>query len=63
MFLDILIHKALYLLHRRSFVKGSIGEGNARSNELCVTAAVAILEHQRRMSEETRPGGLMFGIR
>ncbi|KAJ9134322.1 Transcription factor [Pleurostoma richardsiae] len=63
MFLDILIHKAIYLLHRRSFVKGSFGKESARSNELCIKSALAILEHQRRMSEETQAGGLMFGIR
>jgi hypothetical protein len=63
MFLDILIHKAVYLLHRRSFVKGSVGEESTKSNKLCIEAALAILEHQRRMSEETQPGGLMFGIR
>lgn len=63
MFLDILIHKAVYLLHRRSFVKGSVGEESTKSNELCIKAALAILEHQRRMSEETQPGGLMFGNR
>ncbi|KAH8686510.1 fungal-specific transcription factor domain-containing protein [Ilyonectria robusta] len=63
MFLDILIQKAVYLLHRRSFVKDSVGEENTRSNELCIKAALAILEHQRKMSEETKPGGLVFGIR
>ena len=63
MFLDILIHKAVYLLHRRSFVKGSVGEESTKSNKLCINAALAILEHQARISEETQPGGLMFGIR
>ncbi|KAH8705958.1 fungal-specific transcription factor domain-containing protein [Talaromyces proteolyticus] len=64
LFLDILIHKAVYLLHRRSFVKGSDAEEeNPTSHELCITAALAILEHQQRMSEETQPGGLMFDIR
>lgn len=63
MTLDIIIHKATYLLHRRSFKKGATGEESARSNELCIKAALEILEHQRRMSEETQPGGLMFGIR
>ncbi|KAK7419761.1 hypothetical protein QQX98_003133 [Neonectria punicea] len=63
MILDILINKAVYLLHRRSFVRGSVGEANTESNDRCITAALAILEHQRRMSEETEPGGLMFGIR
>ncbi|KAF7554331.1 hypothetical protein G7Z17_g2944 [Cylindrodendrum hubeiense] len=63
MFLDILIHKATYLLHRRSFVKGSVGEDSTKSNQLCINAALAILEHQRRISEETKPGGLVFGIR
>ncbi|KAF2101410.1 hypothetical protein NA57DRAFT_34315 [Rhizodiscina lignyota] len=61
--LDILIQKAIYLLHRRSFVKGSIEGESTNSNELCIKAALAILEHQRRMSEETQPGGLLFGIR
>ena len=63
MFLDILIHKAVCLLHRRSFVKGSIGEESTKSNKLCINAALAILEHQQRISEETQPGGLMFAIR
>ena len=63
MFLDILIHKAVYLLHRRSFVKGYVGEETTESNELCIKAALAILDHQRRMDEEIQPGGLMFGIR
>jgi hypothetical protein len=63
MFMDILMNKAVYLLHRRSFVKGSGAEDSARSNEICIKAALAILEHQRRMSEETQPGGLMFNVR
>lgn len=62
-FMDILINKAVYLLHRRSFVKGSDAEDSARSNEICIHAALAILAHQRRMSEETQPGGLMFSVR
>ncbi|KAF2429258.1 hypothetical protein EJ08DRAFT_591012 [Tothia fuscella] len=60
MFVDILIQKAIYLLHRRSFLKGSAGEV---SDELCIKAALAILEHQRRMHEEIQTGGLMFAIR
>ncbi|KAL2694596.1 hypothetical protein Neosp_001181 [[Neocosmospora] mangrovei] len=63
MFLDILINKAVYLLHRRAFVKGSSGEGNTKSSKACIDAALAILDHQRRMSEETQPGGLMYAIR
>lgn len=63
MILDILIHKAIYLLHRRSFVKGAAGEESAKSNDLCIEAALVILRHQQRMGEETQPGGLMFGIR
>ncbi|KAI8676468.1 Zn(2)-C6 fungal-type domain-containing protein [Fusarium sp. Ph1] len=63
MFLDILINKAVYLLHRRAFVKGSSGETSTRSSKACIDAALAILDHQRRMSEETQPGGLMYGIR
>ncbi|KPM34774.1 hypothetical protein AK830_g11798 [Neonectria ditissima] len=63
MILDILINKAVYLLHRRSFVKGCVGGESKKSNESCIKAALAILEHQRRMNEETEPGGLMFGIR
>ncbi|KAF4468960.1 Oleate activated transcription factor 3 [Fusarium albosuccineum] len=63
MVLDILIHKAVYLLHRRSFVKASTGEESIKSNEACIKAALAIMEHQRRMDEETQAGGLMFGIR
>ncbi len=60
--LDILIHKAIYLLHRRSFV-GNPTQENAMSNKLCIDAALAILGHQQRISEEIQPGGLMFGIR
>lgn len=63
MFMDILINKAVYLLHRRGFVKGTNAEDRAGSNEICIKAALAILEHQRRMSEETQPGGLMFHVR
>lgn len=63
MFLDILINKAIYLLHRSSFVRGSNGEDLSDSSEICINAALAILEHQRRMIEETQPGGIMFGIR
>ena len=61
--LDILIHKATYLLHRRSFVKSSSKTENATSNEICIQAALAILEHQQRISEEIQPGGLLFGTR
>lgn len=63
MFLDILIQKAIYLLHRHSFIKGSAGEESTKSNDICIQSALEILEHQRRMSEETQPGGLMFSIR
>lgn len=63
MFIDILIQKAIYLLHRHSFTKGSTGEESTRSNDICIQSALAILEHQRRMTEETQPGGLMFSIR
>ncbi|KAI1385497.1 fungal-specific transcription factor domain-containing protein [Hypoxylon trugodes] len=63
MILNILINKAIYLLHRRSFMKGPTGEETAKSNELCIEAALEILEHHRRMNEEIQPGGLMFGIR
>ncbi|KAF4954053.1 hypothetical protein FSARC_12266 [Fusarium sarcochroum] len=63
MMLDIIIQKAIYLLHRHSFVNGSSGEEIPRSHEVCIKAALAILEHQRRMNEETQPGGLMYGIR
>ncbi|KAM0551963.1 hypothetical protein ACHAPJ_008071 [Fusarium lateritium] len=63
MMLDIIIHKAIYLLHRHSFVNGSSGEEVNRSHEVCIKASLAILEHQRRMNEETQPGGLMYGIR
>lgn len=63
MFIDILIHKAIYLLHRRYFMKGLVGEEIAKSSELCISAALTILEHQRRMSEESQPGGIMFSIR
>lgn len=62
-FLDILIHKATYLLHRRSFLTSTIEDNSNKSHELCINAALAILHHQRRMAEETQPGGLMFGIR
>ncbi|OKL55395.1 hypothetical protein UA08_09338 [Talaromyces atroroseus] len=63
MFMDILINKAVYLLHRRSFMKGSAEEETTRSRKLCINAALMILEHQRKMSEETQPGGIMFGVR
>ncbi|KAJ4122044.1 hypothetical protein NW765_004871 [Fusarium oxysporum] len=63
MMLDIITQKAIYLLHRHSFVRGSAGEENVGSNEICIKAALAILEHQRRMNEETQPGGLMYNIR
>lgn len=61
--LDVLIHKAIYLLNRRSFINESAGEESARSNELCIESALAILDHHRRMGEEIEPGGLMFAIR
>jgi hypothetical protein len=63
MMLDIIIQKAIYLLHRHSFIRGSTGEDNTRSHEVCIEAALAILEYQRRMSEETQTGGLMYAIR
>jgi hypothetical protein len=63
--LDILIQKATYLLHRWSFMKiVPTGEAEGtKSNELCIKAALAILDHQRRINEEIKPGGLMFAIR
>ncbi|KAI9727725.1 MAG: hypothetical protein M1828_005953 [Chrysothrix sp. TS-e1954] len=63
MCLDILVHKATYLLHRRSFMKERVGGDTMESNQLCVNAALAILHHQRRLSDESQPGGIMFGIR
>ncbi|OJJ51440.1 hypothetical protein ASPZODRAFT_148719 [Penicilliopsis zonata CBS 506.65] len=47
-FIDILINK---------------GQEATRSTRLCIDTALAILEHQRRVDEETQPGGIMFGIR
>ncbi|KAI1806479.1 fungal-specific transcription factor domain-containing protein [Daldinia bambusicola] len=63
MFIDVLVQKAIYLLHRWSFMKGSAGEESAKSNDACIDAALAILRHQRRISEEVQPGGIMFSIR
>ncbi|KAF5634061.1 transcriptional regulatory [Fusarium tjaetaba] len=63
MMLDIIAQKAIYLLHRHSFVRESAGEESVRSSEICIKAALSILEHQRRMNEETQPGGLMYNIR
>ncbi|KAK3331421.1 fungal-specific transcription factor domain-containing protein [Apodospora peruviana] len=59
--LDVLTHKAVYLLHRRSLV--NTPEGNGDGAEQCIQAALSILAHQRRISEEIEPGGLMFSIR
>lgn len=63
--LDILIQKATYLLHRWSFMKvpPTREEEGTKSNELCIKAALTILDHQRRINEEIKPGGLMFAIR
>ncbi|CAG7565113.1 unnamed protein product [Fusarium equiseti] len=63
MMLDIIIQKAMYLLHRHSFINSSAREDNSRSYEACIGAALAILEYQRRMKEEAQPGGLMYAIR
>ncbi|KAI8964657.1 fungal-specific transcription factor domain-containing protein [Daldinia sp. FL1419] len=63
MFMDVLVQKAIYLLHRWNFMKGSVEATNARSNDICIDAALAILEHQQKMSEEIQPGGILFGIR
>jgi Fungal specific transcription factor domain len=62
MFIDILINKATYLLHRQSFIKGP-KEEIMRSSKLCINAALMILEHQQRTSEETQPGGILFSVR
>lgn len=35
-------------------------EEGVESNEICVTAALTILDHQRRLNEEIKPRGLMF---
>ncbi|KAF2725658.1 hypothetical protein K431DRAFT_238962 [Polychaeton citri CBS 116435] len=61
--LDILIHKAVYLLHRRSFMKGSSDEESTNASKHCIKSALSILEHQRNMGEETQPGGVVFSIR
>lgn len=63
--LDILIQKATYLLHRWSFMKvpPTREEEGTKSNELCIEAALTILDHQRKINEEIKPGGLMFAIR
>lgn len=61
--LDILIHKAVYLLHRRSFVNSFNGTEISQPTELCIKSALAILDHHRRMDEESQPGGVMFSIR
>ena len=62
-FIDILQHKAIYLLHRRSFVSEFKGHENESSYKQCIDSALAILEHQKTISEETRPGGLLFSMR
>ncbi|KAI2616307.1 fungal-specific transcription factor domain-containing protein [Hypoxylon sp. NC1633] len=61
--IDVLVNKAIYLLHRRSFMKEAVGQESSKSSELCIKSTLATLEHQRRMGEETQPGGLMYGIR
>lgn len=63
--LDILIQKATYLLHRWSFMKvpPTREEDSTKSIELCIKAALTILNHQRKINEEIKPGGLMFAIR
>lgn len=61
--MDILIQKAIYLLHRRSLMKGFSEKETAKSSTLCIDAALAILDHQRRLNEESQSGGIMFGIR
>lgn len=38
-------------------------EEGTKSNEICIKAALTILDHQRRINEEIKPGGLMFAIR
>lgn len=63
MFIDILIQKAIYLLHRQTFMKGSVEDETTKSSKLCSNAALQILEHQQRMSEESQPGGILFSIR
>lgn len=63
LFLDILINKAVYLLYRRSFIRSPDQEESAKSNDICIKAALAIIEHQRSINEETEPGGLFFSIR
>ncbi|EME79066.1 uncharacterized protein MYCFIDRAFT_166965 [Pseudocercospora fijiensis CIRAD86] len=59
-FLDILIQKATYLLHRRSFLQNPSAPN---STTLCINAALAILHHQRTLSEEIEPGGLWHHLR
>ncbi|KAK3677095.1 hypothetical protein LTR78_003300 [Recurvomyces mirabilis] len=59
--LDTLIQKDFYLLHRRSFKAEFTGQSAA--NKQCIDAALTILGHQRRLDEETAPGGIFYSIR
>lgn len=63
MFLDILVQKALYTLHRQNFVRKDKTSANDSSKATCIDAALAILGHLQRITEETQPGGMMFSIR
>ncbi|PWY78360.1 hypothetical protein BO70DRAFT_338925 [Aspergillus heteromorphus CBS 117.55] len=60
-FLDILAKKAVYLLHRQSFMKGTINPSTLRSAEVCIDSGLAILGHHKRINEAS--GGDLSGVR
>jgi hypothetical protein len=60
---NTLYHKTRYLLHRRGFQQSSKSDDSLGSTQICMDAAFAILAHQRRLSEETHPDGLLYNIR
>lgn len=62
MFLDILVQKAIYTLHRQNFLKDKSND-HYESQAKCIDAALIILDYLQKITEETEPGGLMFNIR
>ena len=58
--LQIVVHRARCVLHRRWLRAGKRDERVARSRRACINAAVCLLRTQAELDQETQPGGRLF---
>lgn len=61
-YLEIAFHKARIVLHRRYLIPTRMQAHYAYSHQVCLDAALEILEYQHTLDEETQPVGQLFQV-